>query len=203
MTERATPLGAPLRLDAHGLARAGRAARRSADGRWAEVTPGIADAAAEARERARRLPLLPGLVNAHSHAFQRAFAGHAERRESAAATTSGRWRDRMYRVALRISPGAAARRRGAALRRAAARAATRRCCEFHYLQHDIDGQPLCRPAGDVVGACRRGRRDRHRPDAAAGALRARRLRAAALRDDQRRFHASAEDVWQAAATIAA
>ncbi len=35
---------------------------------------------------------------------------------------------------------------------------------------------LCRPAGDVVGA-RRGRgRDRHRPDAAAGALRARRLR---------------------------
>ena len=47
-------------------------------------------------------PLLPGLVDAHGHAFQRAFAGRAERRD-ALTDDFWSWRDRMYRVALRIS----------------------------------------------------------------------------------------------------
>ncbi|HNW01052.1 MAG TPA: formimidoylglutamate deiminase, partial [Burkholderiaceae bacterium] len=48
-------------------------------------------------------PVLPGLVNAHSHAFQRAFAGLSERRESDS-DDFWSWRDRMYGVALRITP---------------------------------------------------------------------------------------------------
>ena len=70
------------------------------DGHWAEVTPGVA-----APPGAEHLPgpVLPGLVNAHSHAFQRAFAGLAERRESGA-DDFWSWRERMYRVALRITP---------------------------------------------------------------------------------------------------
>ena len=63
-----------------------------ADGRWAEVHAGVATPP----EGALRLPgaLLPGLVNAHSHAFQRAFAGLSERRETEA-DDFWSWRERM------------------------------------------------------------------------------------------------------------
>ena len=66
-------------------------------------------------------PVLPGLVDAHSHAFQRAFAGLAERARAARATTSGRWRDRMYGVALRITPEQLRAVAAQLVRRAAAR----------------------------------------------------------------------------------
>lgn len=71
------------------------------DGRWAEVTPGVH----VPPEHAELLdaPLLPGFVDAHSHAFQRAFVGTAERRESAS-DDFWLWRERMYAVALRIGP---------------------------------------------------------------------------------------------------
>lgn len=49
-------------------------------------------------------PVLPGLVDAHSHAFQRAFVGLSERRASEA-DDFWSWRERMYRVAPRITPG--------------------------------------------------------------------------------------------------
>src|SRR4051794_11532525 len=73
---------------------------RVADGRWAEITPNT-PRPAEAQGLAG--PVLPGLVNAHSHAFQRAFAGLAEQR-SEARDDFWTWRDRMYRVAGRITP---------------------------------------------------------------------------------------------------
>ena len=75
--------------------------RIGADGRWADITPGVS-APPEGAEHVHGA-LLPSLVDAHSHAFQRAFAGLAEQRTSAA-DTFWSWRDRMYRVALRITP---------------------------------------------------------------------------------------------------
>jgi formimidoylglutamate deiminase len=42
--------------------------------------------------------VLPGLVNAHSHAFQRAIAGLTEYSEQSG-DDFWSWRDRMYRVA--------------------------------------------------------------------------------------------------------
>ena len=50
-----------------------------ADGHWAAVQPDSAPP-----PQAERLPgaVLPGLVDAHSHAFQRAFVGLAERRSA-------------------------------------------------------------------------------------------------------------------------
>ena len=70
------------------------------DGCWAEVVP---DVAAPAGVETLAGPGLPGLVDAHSHAFQRAFAGLAERRDTAH-DDFWSWRDRMYGVALRITP---------------------------------------------------------------------------------------------------
>src|SRR5262249_24512489 len=54
--------------------------------------------------RARRLPgraILPGLVNAHSHGFQRAIRGRTEHR-TASRDTFWTWREAMYRVANRV-----------------------------------------------------------------------------------------------------
>ncbi len=47
---------------------------------------------------------VPGLVNAHSHSFQRAMRARAEHHTAATADTFWTWRDAMYRVANRLSP---------------------------------------------------------------------------------------------------
>ena len=110
--------------------------RVGGDGHWAEVAPGTA-----APPQAELLagPVLPGLVDAHSHAFQRAFAGLAERRDSDA-DDFWSWRDRMYRVALRITP-AQLRAVAAQLYVELLRGGYTQVCEFHYLQHQPDGRP--------------------------------------------------------------
>jgi formimidoylglutamate deiminase len=137
-------------------------------------------------------PVLPGLVNAHSHAFQRAFAGLAERR-SGSDDDFWSWRDRMYAVALRVSPEA--------LRAVAGRLYAEllqggytQVCEFHYLQHQSDGQPY----PDRLAMCRA--LMLAAADAGIGLTLLPVLyeragfRQASLRDDQRRFATSAADV---------
>ena len=84
-------------------------------------------------------PVLPALVDAHSHAFQRAFAGLAERREGEA-DDFWSWRDRMYRVALRITPSQL-QAVAAQLYAELLRGGYTQVCEFHYLQHAPDGRP--------------------------------------------------------------
>jgi formimidoylglutamate deiminase len=111
------------------------------DGCWSEVTAG-ADAPEDAETIAG--PVLPGLVDAHSHAFQRAFAGLAERRDSAH-DDFWSWRDRMYAVALRITPEQL-RAIAAHLYVELLAGGYTQVCEFHYLQHDRDGQPYADPA---------------------------------------------------------
>jgi len=116
--------------------------RVDAQGCWAEVTPGVALPPATATVLAG--PVLPGLVNAHSHAFQRAFAGLAERRESET-DDFWSWRDRMYGVALRITPEQL-HAVAAQLYVELLRGGYTQVCEFHYLQHAEDGQPYADPA---------------------------------------------------------
>jgi formimidoylglutamate deiminase len=48
--------------------------------------------------------LLPGLVNGHSHAFQRALRGRTEHRTSAEHDSFWTWRESMYFAANRLSP---------------------------------------------------------------------------------------------------
>jgi len=108
-----------------------------AQGHWANITPSISTPPAHATVLPG--PVLPGMVNAHSHAFQRAFAGLAERRESAA-DDFWSWRDRMYGVALRITP-AQLRAVAAQLYVELLQGGYTQVCEFHYLHHQPDGQP--------------------------------------------------------------
>src|SRR5271167_3677598 len=58
---------------------------------------------------AQRLPnraILPGLVNVHSHAFQRVIRGRTEYRSGAERDTFWTWRESMYHAANLLSPGA-------------------------------------------------------------------------------------------------
>jgi formimidoylglutamate deiminase len=114
--------------------------RAGADGRWAEVRTGMP---APADARVLSGPVLPGMVDAHSHAFQRAFAGLAERR-SGAQDDFWSWRDRMYGVALRVTPEqlhAIACQLYAEL----LQGGYTQVCEFHYLHHAPDGRPYADP----------------------------------------------------------
>ena len=114
--------------------------RAGDDGHWAELRAGMA---APPQADVLAGPVLPGLVDAHSHAFQRAFAGLSERRESDA-DDFWSWRDRMYRVALRITPEQL-RAVAAMLYAELLQGGYTQVCEFHYLQHDPAGRPYADP----------------------------------------------------------
>lgn len=105
-----------------------------ADGHWASVR---SDVAVPAEATVLAGAALPGLVDAHSHAFQRAFAGLAERRDTEH-DDFWSWRDRMYQVALRVSPEQL-RDIAAQLYVELLRGGYTQVCEFHYLQHAPDG----------------------------------------------------------------
>jgi formimidoylglutamate deiminase len=167
-----------LEVDAHGC--------------WGRISVGVNLPPASAR----RLhgPLLPGMVNAHSHAFQRAFTGLSERRETDA-DDFWSWRDRMYRVALRITPQQM-RAVAAQLYVELLRGGYTQVCDFHYLHHDPQGIPYADPATMCWALA----------DAAADAgigltlLPVLYERAGfalpTLRDDQRRFAGTPESVHQ-------
>ena len=84
-------------------------------------------------------PLLPGMPNLHSHAFQRAFAGLTEyRAESQDSFWS--WRELMYRFAAHITPESL-EAIATWLYVEMLEAGYTSVCEFHYLHHDQGGQP--------------------------------------------------------------
>ena len=99
-------------------------------GCWSNVTPGYG----QAPEQATRLagPVLPGLVDAHGHAFQRAFAGLTEQRFQMR-DDFWSWRDRMYQVAQRLSPALLKAVAAQCFIELLAGGYTQRC-EFHYLR---------------------------------------------------------------------
>ena len=111
-----------------------------ADGCWSGIESGVA---APADAAVLRGVVLPGLVDAHSHAFQRAFAGLAERFHSAD-DDFWSWRDRMYGVALRITPEQL-QAVAAQLYVELLRGGYTQVCEFHYLRHRPDGRPYADP----------------------------------------------------------
>jgi len=95
---------------------------------------------------ARRLdgPVLPGMPNLHSHAFQRAMAGLAETGEAAPGSFWS-WREIMYRFAGLVGPDEV-EAIAAQLYVEMLKAGYTSVCEFHYLHHDRDGAPYADPA---------------------------------------------------------
>ncbi|MET1117272.1 MAG: formimidoylglutamate deiminase [Comamonas sp.] len=101
-------------------------------------------------------PVLPGLPNLHSHAFQRAFAGLTEWR-GPGPDSFWSWRERMYGFANRITPE---------MLEAIAvwvylemlEAGYTSVCEFHYLHHDAGGRPYADDATLSLALLRAARR---------------------------------------------
>ena len=101
--------------------------------RLVAVTPG-----AEPPEDGERLAglTLPGLANAHSHAFQRALRG----RTQAGTGTFWTWREQMYELAERLDPDTCFAISRAAFGEMALAGIT--CVgEFHYVHHARGGVP--------------------------------------------------------------
>ena len=103
------------------------------DGRFARVDGGADDG-----ERIGRY-VVPGMPNLHSHAFQRAMAGLAERQTNPE-DSFWTWRETMYAFAGRVGPDEL-RAIAAQLYVEMLEAGYTQVCEFHYLHHRPDAQP--------------------------------------------------------------
>jgi formimidoylglutamate deiminase len=174
--------------------------RAGADGRWAEVS---ADTVCPPDAEVLQSAVIPAMVNAHSHAFQRAFVGLSERRDSAR-DDFWSWRDRMYGVALRITPDelhAVAAHLYAEL----LEGGYTHTCEFHYLHHAEDGRPYSAHGGDDAAmseALARAAQDTGMGLTILPVLYERAgFTQPALRDDQRRFATDVTRVLQLRDTI--
>jgi formimidoylglutamate deiminase len=169
------------------------------DGLWSHVATGVPTPP----ERAQRLagPALPGLVNAHSHAFQRAFAGLSERRDRDTDDFWG-WRERLYRIALRIEP-AQMQAIATQLYIELMRGGYTHVCEFHYLQHRPDGSTYQDPremSWALAAACAEtGMQLTLLPTLYERSG----FELSALAPAQRRFRADADQAWAMQAAIAA
>ncbi|MHB1816885.1 MAG: formimidoylglutamate deiminase [Streptosporangiaceae bacterium] len=121
----------------------------AAGDRFTTITPGVR--AASAPPGATRLTGLtvPGLANAHSHAFHRALRGITHRAGPAGHGTFWTWRERMYQVAERLDPDSYL-----ALARAVfaemALAGVSCVGEFHYVHHGPGGRRYADP--NAMGA---------------------------------------------------
>ncbi|MFL6209430.1 MAG: formimidoylglutamate deiminase [Pyrinomonadaceae bacterium] len=127
-----------------------------ADGRFARGLALVVDGAGRIEHIARadqilpariiRLPgraLLPGLVNAHSHSFQRVIRGRTEHR-AAARDSFWTWRAQMYAAAARLTPEDMYDAARMAFLEMALTGITA-VGEFHYLHHAPDGTPYADP----------------------------------------------------------
>ena len=93
--------------------------------------------------------VIPGLCNAHSHAFQRALAGHTEERAPGNRDNFWSWRSRMYRLAGRID--------AEALTAIARQLYSEMLCsgytavaEFHYLHREPGGDGATDASGSAM-----------------------------------------------------
>lgn len=87
-----------------------------------------------------RSVVLPGMVNAHSHAFQRSIRGRTHRRGAHDPSSFWSWRTQMYEAANSLTPSRLYDVTKACFREML-RAGITCVGEFHYVHHDVDGSP--------------------------------------------------------------
>lgn len=111
------------------------------NGLWDNITDGIENP----QEGVEILQgaIVPGLVNAHSHAFQRTFVGMTESR-TASEDTFWSWREQMYQVAMNITPEQL-HKVAIQLYKELLDGGYTQVCEFHYIHLDPEGKPYQDP----------------------------------------------------------
>lgn len=106
--------------------------------------------------RLKRRALLPGMVNAHSHAFQRVIRGRTEHRSQHTSDSFWTWREQMYAAANRLGPEEIYAASRLAFLEMALTGITA-VGEFHYIHHSPDGSTYDDPnllARAVIRAAR-------------------------------------------------
>ncbi|MCB0417175.1 MAG: amidohydrolase family protein, partial [Bdellovibrionales bacterium] len=119
------------------------------NGRWREpayveidangILTYLGDAKPGTEYEAHEAYVVPGLVNSHSHAFQYAMAGMSESL-TPEHDSFWTWREKMYQLALSLSPEGAYRV-ACMLYAEMLRLGFTHVVEFHYLHHDKSGKP--------------------------------------------------------------
>lgn len=97
-------------------------------------------------------PVVPGMPNLHSHAFQRAFAGLTEYR-GATQDSFWSWRSLMYQFASAITPEQL-EAIATGLYVEMLEAGYTSVCEFHYVHHDAEGRAYADDAALSMGLLR-------------------------------------------------
>ncbi|MES2582174.1 MAG: formimidoylglutamate deiminase [Pseudomonadota bacterium] len=174
-----------------------------ADGCWSQVQP---NATLEQQAGITRLdgPVLPGVTNAHSHAFQRAIAGLTERRSSGAGAADDfwSWRDRMYSAANRITPDQLEAITSQLYAELLAGGYTQ-VCEFHYLHNALDGAAYADAAEMSLALVRAARRTGMGLTLLPTLYMRSGFTATGLREDQRRFASTPERIMRVVESVQA
>jgi len=108
---------------------------------------GIIEAVADGKDPQAEIlvgSVIPGMVNCHSHAFQRAFAGYSEYRGNSS-DSFWSWRDIMYRFVAKISPEDA-HHIASFVYTEMLKAGYTSVAEFHYLHRQFGGAHYDDPA---------------------------------------------------------
>jgi formimidoylglutamate deiminase len=109
------------------------------EGKIVEITEDVSDAI-----RLKGRALLPGMVNAHSHAFQRVIRGRTEHRSQHSTDSFWTWREQMYTAANALEPEEIYAVSRLAFLEMALTGITA-VGEFHYIHHSRDGSPYSDP----------------------------------------------------------
>jgi formimidoylglutamate deiminase len=116
-----------------------RAVVCGSDGKIVEITEAAPDAI-----RLKGRAMLPGMVNAHSHAFQRVIRGRTEHRSQHTTDSFWTWREQMYAAANTLEPDEIYNVSRLAFLEMALTGITA-VGEFHYIHHSPDGSPYSDP----------------------------------------------------------
>ena len=122
-----------------GRFQSGRAVLCDSGGSIVEITDNPGDAI-----RLSGRAMLPGMVNAHSHAFQRAIRGRTEHRSQHSTDSFWTWREQMYAAANSLEPEDIYDVSRMAFLEMALTGITA-VGEFHYLHHSRNGSPYSDP----------------------------------------------------------
>jgi formimidoylglutamate deiminase len=122
-----------------GRFQSGRAVVCDGEGKIVEITEDVSDAI-----RLKGRALLPGMVNAHSHAFQRVIRGRTEHRSQHSTDSFWTWREQMYTAANALEPEEIYAVSRLAFLEMALTGITA-VGEFHYIHHSRDGSPYSDP----------------------------------------------------------
>jgi formimidoylglutamate deiminase len=122
-----------------GRFQSGRAVVCDSEGKIVEITEDASDAI-----RLKGRALLPGMVNAHSHAFQRVIRGRTEHRSQHSTDSFWTWREQMYAAANALEPDEIYTVSRLAFLEMALTGITA-VGEFHYIHHSRDGSPYSDP----------------------------------------------------------